>query len=91
MNIYKARNLQKMLYKYSGACFRRMRCKIIDGILYYLIWHRLSNNATSELDITDITRMTGDLENGILIRVEYVNNTYNIPEGMYVIELIPVD
>jgi hypothetical protein len=68
-----------------------MRIVDIEGVLNYLIFHRCSENCTMDFDSNDLNRCAQDIYRGVQIRIEYVDNAKNIPEGLYIIECIPVD
>ena len=100
MDIYKARNLQKECFKNSNVNFKKMGTKIFDNILYYSVLHLICRGLAVQLDEDTIDRIKNNFKDGIITNIQYINMKLlypdsgilnNIPDGLYSVELIPVD
>lgn len=93
MDIYKARELQKQLFKLSNVPFRRMESAIRNDTFYYVNIYHLSKERVMMMDVGMLGRIKYSLDNKVIISFEYVPSTVTerVPVGMYVTEFIPVD
>jgi len=94
MNIYEARKLQKLLYKRGYPNNRYMLTEILDDILYYCVYHRISNNGVMRLTehyyrVLDYGVHNEDIDVLALYHVQGYGS--NWPTGMYIAEIIRVD
>jgi len=93
MNIFEARKLQKSLYKHSFVDYKRMRTRIIKDKLYYTVIHHVNNFRTIVLSKDLVERLSDNILSGVETNVQYIEKSdiYSYPEGMYVMEIIPID
>lgn len=97
MDIYKARNLQKFLFKRdrrnSEKSFKRMRTYTFGNEFYYTIFHYVSTTRAFQFTENMVHIILEDINNDVKVNIEYINKeiNLNVPEGLYLIEFIEVD
>lgn len=95
MNIYDAREVQKMLYKTSGALFTRAITVLSSetNALRYAVVHQLSDTNGFEIDEDFIKRVYDVIKHGVRVQLGTVTKDINpsVPEGFYVAEIIEID
>jgi|GEM_PF-5031180 hypothetical protein len=93
MNIYKARKLQALLFKRSGADFKRMRAFVCDGKLYYVTLHLAYRGPSVVISENIMNVVRNNISVGIETSIEFISKEINprVPEGMYVVEYIEID
>lgn len=99
MDIYSARELQKVLFQSSDYSFKRMGI-VFDNtdtkIAYYVIHHITSDDSTYMAE-SDIQRMLVASMSGVIIKLEYISDERKKkdrlvdPVGLYIVELIEID
>lgn len=102
MNIYSARELQKMLFKSSSCSFKRMGIIFScdkTKIAYFIVHHMSSEYREYNMDMTEdvIERMTLASKLGAIIKIDYLSDERKekdkliSPVGLYIVELIEID
>lgn len=99
MDIYKARELQKLLFKESCVDYKFMKINIINGKLCYFVGHRICDNLPIEMTASDACRISKCIRDDVhyLIdaltegRIRRTNVPIRSPAGVYVLEYIEID
>jgi len=101
MNIYRARALQKALFKNSVATFKRMRTLFSDdGKLMYTIYHKMCDDVEGYIGsiVPDFISRLKYCENenvdvAIYIVTDRMKEEHGIilPIGFYILEFIEID
>ncbi len=104
MDIYKARELQKILFKASNVEHKRMRTIIrSDGTLAYTVVHSIpfheSYRKIMDMDIETIIRMFLAVKSGVEVAIEVITENNRellgvspyFPNGFLIREIIEVD
>ncbi len=99
MDIYKARELQKLRFKQSNTEYKFMKISIMNGKMYYVIGHRICDTTLIEMTIADAYRISMDVKEGVHYLVDVMTEErlrrasvpIRSPTGVYIIEFIEID
>ncbi|MDD3474424.1 MAG: hypothetical protein PHP08_00790 [Candidatus Dojkabacteria bacterium] len=100
MDIYKARELQKELFKKSESEHKKMRVVSSvsdDAKIAYAVVHHITDNRGMCIDSNIIGRFQKDVEMGVLVSIHFLSIEEKIykfltdPAGIYIVELIEID
>lgn len=99
MNIYKARELQKVLFKQSNSEYKFMKINIMNEKLCYFVGHRTCDTMPIEMTTDDAFRIIADSKEGVHYLVDVMtesrlrraNTPIRSPAGVYIIEYVEVD
>ena len=92
MNIFKARKLQKELYKATESPFKTSKTMLKNGMLLYVNLYLITSEFTGYV-------ITESFAEGVRNRIKrdsqeeitYLDGYENLPSGMYLCDVIKVD
>ncbi len=95
MDIYEARNVQKVLFGISKASIKSSRTCIVDGKLAYVNSHKLCDlDSGVKVDLNVFVKMSIQyIRYRVKVQFEVVTkkSPSNVPEGLYAVEIIEID